>query len=161
MRFTLMQAETKLLRNVHGRLSASHHNTIDRVSELESQLRKLRSERGARDAARNSCISDLLAGEEHEDWCEVGRSQKLAELAKEAQSSEQRMARTQTWAREQLRRMATAHAESLEAFSQSCRSSYEHAERTIASMRKSLDDARRRLADSQHRLKVLRGHDGV
>ncbi|MHA7834908.1 MAG: hypothetical protein ACX94A_10560 [Algiphilus sp.] len=156
MRFMLMQAESKLLQNVQGRLNASHNNTMDRVSELESQLRRLRSGRLAREAARQSRISDLLAGEAHEDWCEIGRSQQLADLAKNAQSAEQRMARTQLWAREQLRRMATAHADSLEAFSQSCKSSYEHAERTITSMRQSLEDARRRLAVSREQLKQLR-----
>lgn len=153
---TLLQAESKLLRNVHGRLDTSQHNSMERAAELASQLRRLRADDSVRAATRPSRISALLAGEAHEAWCEIGQSQQLAGLAREAQTAEQRMARTQLWARDQLRRMATAQAASLEAVSQSCKSSYEHAERTIASMRKSLDDARRRLAETRRQLSALR-----
>ena len=101
---TLLQAESKLLRNVHGRLDTSQHNSMDRAAELASQLRRLRADDSVRAATRPSRISALLAGEAHEAWCEIGQSQQLAGLAREAQTAEQRMARTQLWARDQLRR---------------------------------------------------------
>lgn len=157
---SLLQVESDVLRALGSRLDASRHSTMDRVTQFEGQLRRLRAGKTAKAAVRKARIDDLQQGEADESCCEMGRSQQLADLARQAQSAEQRLERTQLWAREQLRLMAAAHAQSLDAFSQRCRESYEHAERTLATMRTSLDDARRRLAQSRMALVEWQSRSG-